>query len=260
MGDQALQGDQVVHPPVAGVGHPEAAASLVRGGLGRRQVAGEVGQDPALEQQRGVVGGPVRLQPVERLGCGRVVAGEGSGPGQPRQQPPPLGRVAGGTQRLPVRGDGAGVPSGHQHVRAQGEQRPALGVADVLAHRVDQRERVAVGPDGRVGAGGLQQERRGGADVAGLQQLVADPRRRRAEAAQPLGGVTVQREQPVRRQPVEQGVAHQRVPEAVAGAGPLDRARGERVVEQRVRLLLADAATGRRTRRCRTSHPAPRPW
>mgnify|MGYP003693957097 CR=1 FL=1 len=48
------------------------------------------------------------------------------------------------------------------------------------------------------------------ADIARLQQLVADPRRGCAEAAQRLGRATMQRQQPVRRQAVEQSVPDER--------------------------------------------------
>jgi hypothetical protein len=167
--DQTLQRDQVVHPPVAGVGHPDPAARLVRGRRGRRQIAGQIGQDPALEQQRGVVRRSVRLQAVKCLGRGRVIAGEGRSPSQPWQQAATFGDVVCGAQRLTVGEYGAGIRGGQQHVRPQGEQRPALRVADFLAHQVDQPESVAVSPDRGVGAGSLQQERRGSTDVAGLQ-------------------------------------------------------------------------------------------
>src|SRR5215211_845806 len=62
-----------------------------------------------------------------------------------------------------------------------------------------------------------------------------------AEAAQRLGRATMQGEQTVRRQPVEQGVANERVPEAVARCHSLDDTPNKRLVKKRIGLRLANA-------------------
>ena len=51
MGDQALQRDEVVEPPVAGVGDAETAARLVGGGLRRAQVAGKYARFPRARRR-----------------------------------------------------------------------------------------------------------------------------------------------------------------------------------------------------------------
>jgi hypothetical protein len=100
----------------------------------------------------------------------------------------------GHTQRLAIGDDSSGVSSGQEHVRAQRKQRPAYWLCDIVPDSVDQCQRVAVRPDGGVGAGGLQQIRCGVADVASLQHVVTDPRWGRAEIAQRPGCLTVQRQ------------------------------------------------------------------
>ena len=47
--EHALQRDQVIHPPVAGIGDAEAAARLIGSGRGRRQVAREIGKGTARD-------------------------------------------------------------------------------------------------------------------------------------------------------------------------------------------------------------------
>lgn len=116
MGDQSLQRDEIVQSPVAQIGKRKAATRLIGRSLSGYQIAGEIGEVPARQQQRGIVGGSVRLQSIQRLGSGGVIAREGGGPRQPGQQLPMLTGIVGGRQRLAVRSYGARITGGHQHV------------------------------------------------------------------------------------------------------------------------------------------------
>ena len=209
--DQALQGDEVHELPrvVRGVEErPTLVGDLPRG----VEVAVEVREVPARSRIGPSAASPSG-EPGERLAGDVEVAGEGGRPGQPCPDQPVLGAGASprpppGTPRRP-RGRRA-----REQVASTGEQARQLVGTGVVADGVDHAEPVAVGTQR---TGGLD-----GTERVGHGPRAAPPRRTGApsvRAAVSASAAATSRRASTcsRRDRLKQGVAHECVPEPVAG-------------------------------------------
>jgi hypothetical protein len=156
---------------------------------------------------------------------------------QPGLEPPALGGP-GTAERLPVGRPGRLVADRGQQVGPQRQRPGPVRLGGVRADRVRQGQRLAVGAEGGLGLGRLEQMRHGVRGHAARQQVVADARGRGAKLDQPTTGVAVDLAAPVRRDGLGQRLPDEAVTEPVARGGGLDEFRGQGVVEVAEGLLL----------------------
>ena len=147
----------------------------------------------------------------------------------------------GGLEGLAV-GDGGGrVANGHEQIAAQDEQLGPVRARGVGAHRLQQFQGVAVGPEAGLDLRRPQHERHRPLRIAGVEQVVTDHRRRGVERLQSGGGVAMHLAAAMRGKIGQEGVPHEPVPEAIAGLRGFDDAGGQRRVEVTERLVVGRA-------------------